>query len=256
MTTRTQFSSALALCAIATLAGCGGGGDSEILVTPSAVMQGFWQGSVSSGPGGATQASAVVLPDGTAWVALESTASTTGLIKLNITGTAASSTAANLTGSGQYYAEGSATKLATTATGSATTAGQLTGAFTVSGASASTISWAAGSNYKTAALQTDVAKSWSAASGSGAVVISWAVSSTGVLTGSSTTGCTYLGSLKPNSNPIAVFDLSATETCADTTQTLTGIGTLNGAKTKLNVAYTAASGDKGGLLAFALVVAQ
>jgi hypothetical protein len=255
MTKPIQFS-ALTLCAIAVLAGCGGGGgSSETLVTPSEVMQGFWQGTVSGGPGGATQASAVVLPDGTAWIALESATSTTGLAKLSITGVAASSTTASLSGSGQYYAEGGAAKVATTAAGSASTAGTLSGSITIGTAAASTINWSAGTNYKTAALQANVAKNWSSTSGDGAVVTTWAVTSAGVLSGSSTTGCTYTGTLKPNSNPIAVFDLSATETCAGTVQTLTGIGTLNSAKTKLNVAYTAASGNSGGLLAFATAVA-
>jgi hypothetical protein len=81
----------------------------------------------------------------------------------------------------------------------------------------------------------------------GAVSVIWDIDSAGKLTGTSTTGCTYTGTITPNASPVAVLDVTIAENCAGTSRAFSGIATLNAAKV-LNVAYTTAAGAQGGVV--------
>ena len=87
---------------------------------------------------------------------------------------------------------------------------------------------------------------WSGALGANSLL--WDVDGAGKLAGTSTTGCTYSGSITPNANPVAVLDVAVTENCVGATKNLSGIATLNAAKTGLSLAYTTPDRAQGGVL--------
>jgi hypothetical protein len=95
--------------------------------------------------------------------------------------------------------------------------------------------------YETPAKLADAAGRWSATRGAGAVQLSFDISASGALTGSSSTACTYAGTLTPHASAIAVFNLSLTEACLGTpAQTYSGIATANAATNGLSMAFTTA----------------
>jgi hypothetical protein len=131
--------------------------------------------------------------------------------------------------------------------GSATTTATptLINTTTVGTASSSTLTWTYNKTYETPATQASVQGRWSGLQG--AVSVIWDIDSAGKLAGTSTTGCTYSGTIIPNTSPVAVLDVTMTENCAGTLKALTGIATLSPAKTGLSVAYTTAAGAQGGV---------
>lgn len=260
-----QRVSMLVACTAA-LAACGGGGGEAAApapapapappaapapapVSPRAVSQGFWTGAVTNGPEASTRASTVIMPDGTAWVAHETTTAVTGVSKVTLTGTPVNATTATFTGTGNYYSLTGAARQALTATATASTAGTLTGTTAITGNPAGTFNWASVAGYTTAATAADVTGTWRGTAGGNVVQVTWAVTAAGSLSGSSTTGCTYNGLLKPTSAPVAVYDFSITEDCAGAAKAMIGIATLNTGKTSLRVVFTADSDVTGGLFA-------
>ena len=89
-------------------------------------------------------------------------------------------------------------------------------------------------------LQADAAGAWRGSFGQNAVAITWSVNPQGVLSGSSTTGCVWTGGILAQSNA-TIYRVSLTETCTSGTAVLTGIATLNPAKTQLTVVATTAN---------------
>ncbi len=246
--------------ALAACGGGGGGGDEVAApapppapapapVAPLAVSQGFWTGAVTNGPETSTRASTVIMPDGTAWVAHETTTAVTGISKVTLSGTPVNSTTATYTGTGDYYSLTGSARQALTATATASTAGTLTGTTAITGNPAGTFNWTSVAGYTTAATAADVTGKWSGTAGGNVVQVTWTVTAAGSLSGSSTTGCTYNGTLKPTSAPVAVYDFSITEDCAGTAKAMLGIATLNNGKTALRVVFTADSNVTGGLFA-------
>ena len=215
----------------------------EVPVTPVtppvpklADAQGFWRAN----PSATSSASAVILPDGQAWVVYEtatSAVSALAQVQLSLNGSAYSSV-------GKYFSlpAGSAAAQDYKLSGTLSVASSpaLTSSVTVGNASASTVTWIFDNTYATPATQASVLGSWRGAQGSDS--LSWGLDKDGKLTGTSTTGCTYSGTLKPNANPVAVLDVALSETCAGTLKALTGIATLNAAKTGLSLAYTTGTG--------------
>jgi hypothetical protein len=74
--------------------------------------------------------------------------------------------------------------------------------------------------YDTAAALADFAGTWTGTLG--AVSLSWPISS-GAITGTSSTGCTYSGSVSLRSEAKAVVDASVTETCSGVVKQLSGV---------------------------------
>jgi hypothetical protein len=202
--------------------------------------QGFWRANLSA----TMSASAVILPNGQAWVVYEvasgaaSTVNALAQAQLSLNGSAYSSV-------GKYFSLPFATGAVAqdynlSGTLSIASSSALTSSVTVGSGAATTVTWIIDKAYATPATQISVQGSWRGAQGSDS--LSWDVDKDGKLTGTSTTGCTYSGSIKPNVNPVAVLDVALTETCAGTAKTLSGIATLNAAKTGLSLAYTSGSG--------------
>ncbi len=267
----TLAASVLAVCAA--LTACGGGGSSASSstdvtspvrptipatpatpvtpvspatpVTPTSLAnaQGFW----SAAPSATTSVGTVILPNGQAWVIYETGNTVSALAQgaLSVSGS-------TFTGSGKHYSlPGGAVQdfslSATAGTATSTTATPtLVNTTTVGTASSNTLTWTYNKAYESAATQASVQGRWSGLQG--AVSLMWDVDSAGKLAGTSTTGCTYSGTITPNASPVAVLDAAITESCAGTLKTLSGIATLNAAKTGLSVAYTTAAGAQGGVL--------
>ena len=248
-----RLSFALAACTAALVA-CGGGGDGgdpnppppPVLVDPAVAMRGFWSGAVTSGPDAATRASAVVMPDGTSWVVLESNTAATGVAKIPLTGTAVNATDANFTGSGAYYRLVDGLRSTVTTTGTASTAGTFRGTATVTGKAATAYNWTPTAGFTTAAVQSAATGTWNGTAGTGVLTLSWGISATGAVTGTSSTGCSYTGTVVPAAGT-AVYNVNVSEDCQGTVKTLAGIATLAANRTALRVVFTADAGASAGL---------
>ena len=241
---------ALVSCTAA-LAACGGGGGgaAPTRVSPSVAMQGFWFGSIAPASDGATRASSVIMPDGTAWVVFEGQTTANAVARVVLSGTGLNETDASVSGAGAYYRLSDGAKVAVSVSGTASTAGTLKGTAIVTGNANTTINWNSVAGFTTPAQQADVAATWNGTAGAGAVHITWTISAAGALSGNSSTGCTYSGTLTPNAG-IAVYKVAVSEDCAGTVKTVAGIATLAAAKTSLRVVYTANAEASGGLISF------
>jgi hypothetical protein len=256
-----RLAATLAACTLA-LAACGGGGGDggtgtgtvnpppTVLVNPALAMQGFWSGAVTAAPDGATRSSAVVMPDGTSWVVFESATAPTAVARIGLTGTAVNETDATATGSGNYYRLSDGVRSAATASGTASTKGTFSGNVTVSGNAASNFDWTPTAGFTTQSVASDVVGRWNGTAGRAAIQVSWTIDAAGTVSGSSSTGCTYSGSLKPDAGT-AVYDMAVAENCAGTVRNLAGIATLVANKSSLRVVFTADAGASGGLFALA-----
>lgn len=270
-----RFRTCAALFATAAaLAACGGSGDDETPapspapapapapapnVDPALAMRGFWQGPITFGPENATRASAVVLPEGEAWIAYETATAVTGIARLTLTGTGVSTTTASVTGSGFYYSLSGLARMAETitggsATGGATAGGTFTGTETIAGSGTGNFNFTAATttSFTTAATAADVTGSWRAAAGnatSGAVTVDLTISGTGAVGGNSTTGCTYSGTITPRPS-VAVYNVAVVENCQGTTTNFNGIATLASNRTSLRLVYVNGDASSGGLLQF------
>ena len=248
MIQKTHFRSTLLVLAVTALVGCGGGGGgAEPGPTPTPTespAQGFWAGTLA----GTASASAVIVDNGDAWIVFQDVVAganaITGFARaaLTVSGT-------SFTGTGRHYKLTDNTAQSFTASGTlqGTTALQTT---VVVGAQAPVgpAALAYSARYRIPAVQADASGQWRATFNAGASVVNILVSGTGALSGSSTTGCTYVGSLVPRSATVAVYNLAFTETCVTGSSVMNGIGALNEAKTGLSLAFTNADGAKGGLL--------
>jgi hypothetical protein len=244
------LSAFLVSCAL--LVGCGGGGGSS--GEPLKSAQGFWSGTVSGAPDGATAVSTVVTPQESAWIVLLNGSTPTALVQANMTTTTTmGGSQVSATGTGAYFELGTSTRYAVTITGVATTSNTFNGTATLATSPVSSFTWAmTGSTaYSTPARTADLVASWSGAAGDASVTVTWSVNASGAVSGTSSTGCSYAGTMVPTSAAVAVFTVAVTETCGAVVETLSGIATLNASKTILSVAYTAAAGTKGNLLQLA-----
>ena len=194
------------------LAGCGGSpssGEPATVITPVlsiADAQGIWR----SAAGASTTMSAVVLPDGKLWALMSdatSTSTSTRLLKGNMAVQANS-----LTGSGKSYNLSTGTIDNLSLTASLTSKSALSGSITASGAAAEPYSLSYQSRYETPALlgdfAADVSKPWQGRFGD--IAVTWTVSA-GVISGTSTTGCTYAGNLSLRMEDRAVLDVSVND---------------------------------------------
>ncbi|RYF39547.1 MAG: hypothetical protein EOO25_14750 [Comamonadaceae bacterium] len=204
--------------------------------TDPSAAQGFWSGQVNA----QTTASAVLLPDGTAWNVLRTGSAISALVRgtTTVSGSAFSITGQsfNVTGGAPsgYSISGTLAPKATLMVAASQAAAGYTLAYNTS--------------YETPARLSDVAGRWNASFGGGSVQLALDFSAAGALTGSSSTGCTYSGSVAPHPAGVAVFNLSLAETCAGTpAQQFAGIATLNEARTLLSAAFTTPSLSAGGL---------
>jgi len=227
-TSRSLFASVLALSLVA----CGGSPSSDPAPTPTPTptlsvssLQGIWR----SPAGAASTLSAVALPDGKAW-ALVSDASSTRVIK----GSFAVQGNAYLA-SGKSFTLGTTTTSSTSLTATVLEKTSLSGVISASGLTEN-YSLAYQSRYDTAATLADFAGVWSATLGPG--VVNWTLGSTGAITGTRTTGCTYAGQLSLRAELKAVVDVAVAENCAGVITQLAGVAVKSEDLTGVNMLLT------------------
>lgn len=221
------------------LAACGGGGGGGGPTIDPTQLKGRWVTAVGVTP--ATTAVVVTDANGVAnaWLLAQDASR---LVKLVVR----SDSSAN----GKTYALGQGNATGQAVTGQVTTAlaaSPKTIAFT--GLNTGTLTQS--DTLSTPAAQADVAGNWSATSGGNAQTTQWSLTAAGGLTGSSTTGCTYVGSVAALAGT-AAYGVGFSESCADGSKTtFNGIGTLNAAKSGLTVVVTSADESRGAAVFFA-----
>lgn len=194
-------------------------------------LQGLWQSTVA----GSTTTAAIVLPDGRMWQVTTDTSKSpamTRLVKAIISGESGS-----YTGSAKRHVLDDTGGAPTSASVSATVVEKvsLSGTVTATGV-AETYSLAYLGRYNTPAALVDFTGSWTATLAAG--VVSWSITSAGVLSGSWSTGCTFAGQLSVRREAKAVVETVITETCGSTQPLLQGVGTLTADKSRFTVFMT------------------
>ena len=228
------FAAAAMMVTLIFLAGCGGGGGDA---PPAPIMKGFWAGTT-----GAVLTSAIVLASGDTWLVFQENNITTRFARLQ-----SKASGSGYSGTGIQYLLQSGTTEPASATGTFTEKSAISGAMTATSGS-TTLSLAYNPRYETAAKLTDAVGRWTSSFGGGSSVLTMDVSVSGALSGTSTTACTYDGTLQPRTADPAVFDVSFTETClVGASRNLSGIATVNAAKTSLFFAATTADKTSGAL---------
>ena len=209
---------------------------------PTSALQGIWQ----SPAGASSTLSAIALPDGQLW-AIISNGGVTRLIKASL-----SAQATGFSGSGKSYTLGAgsaSSNVSATATASVVEKTSLSGSLTVSGAQAEPFALAYQARYDTPAVLSEFAGVWQATLGPG--VVTWTVGSTGALSGTRTTGCTYSGQLRLRAEQKAVLDATVAENCAGTVIPLDGVAVFNADKTRITMLLTTADQATGVALSLA-----
>ena len=100
----------------------------------------------------------------------------------------------------------------------------------------------------TAALD-DVATTWTASVGQESVQTTWSVATDGKITGSSTSGCAWTGTLTTTAG-LGLYSYSATEDCSGTQTVVKGIASLNPDKDHLTAVGTSVDATRGLALFF------
>jgi hypothetical protein len=227
-TSHALCTSALAM----TLVACGGSPASDPVPTPTPTptlsvssLQGIWR----SPAGAANTLSAVALPDGKVWASV-SNASNMRVIK----GSFAVQGNAYLA-SGKSFTLGASTSTSTSLTATVLEKTSLSGVIST-GSLSENYSLAYQTRYDTAAALADFAGAWSASLGPGTV--NWTVATSGAITGTRTTGCTYAGQLSLRAEQKAVVDAVVTETCAGAVTQLSGVAVKSEDKTGISMLLT------------------
>ena len=238
----TRTITMLVLGAAVAITGCGGSDSSNSTgldpITPKPDVpspKGFWIGTQ-----GTSSLSAIVLANGDGWVVSDDAGTINfACIQTTVTGN-------SFSGTGTRYLLQSGTVEPTTASGTFVEKATLSGS--MSPVSSSFI-LAYNTRYETIASLTDAAGSWLGSYGNSNLTMN--VASTGSLSGNSTTGCKYSGTLVTRSSDPAVFDVSFTETCgvnaSPVVKVLSGIATVNAARTAISIAATTADKTSGAL---------
>ena len=226
------------------LAGCGGnGGDGPQLTLPQ--LQGYWTGNVNgvtTPVGGATRARAVVLEDGNAWIFLHDGSQASEPL-LGLATATVMAVQQTFTGTGKRYPASGASVADITVDGGAPSGNAMT-IDVSSGGATSHLAVTQDVAYNTPATQANVVGTWHFTKAGGTITADWIVANDGALTGTSSLGCTYSGSVRPRNATTAVYAVAVTETCTGSTKQLSGIGRLNTARTFLTFGLTTTDGEE------------
>lgn len=227
-----NYSLALSVLLAATLTACGSGGGGDSSVSgPSAQVQGRWATAAGSTPAYTAVGVPASNASATVWV-LANDASRLAKVTVQDSGAL----------TGKAYALGQSTA-AIAITGQWSTPAAKSIALT--GVTSGTLTFAQTDALTAAAVQADAAGNWTATTGGGARTVTWTVAASGAVSGSSTTGCTYSGTLAAMANASA-YTAAVREACADgVISQYSGIATLNPAKNALSMVATSADESAG-----------
>lgn len=236
---QNKLSLTLSILLVSVLTACGGGGgggDGVPAPGPSAQVQGRWTTAAGSAPA----YTAIGLPSSNASASIWILANdATRLVKLTAQDSGA------LTG--KAYALGQSTS-ATNVIGQWSTSASKS--LSLTGLPGGALTLAQTDALTAASVQADVAGAWKATVGSNAQSVSWTVAASGAVSGSSTTGCTYTGTLIAMANASA-YTAAFREACSDGVSTqFNGIATLSSAKNALSMVATSADESVGAALFF------
>lgn len=243
-TPKSPLLAALGLAAATLLSACGGGGgggsSADNSIDPSQ-LQGRWDTAADVSPA----VRAIIVPDASgsasAWL-LHKDASR--MVKLLLR----SDRSAN--GKSYEISQGNASGQAVTAQA----APNLTAtpkSLTLTGVNTSALALSQSDAMSSAAVQADAAGTWKATLGGKAQTTEWTVAAAGTVSGHSTTGCSYAGSLTAMSSASA-YKVQFDESCPDGSKTaFNGIATLETQKSLLTVAVTSADESRGNAVFFA-----
>jgi hypothetical protein len=242
----TAFRLLLATSVTVLLTACGGGGDSgSTTPTPPAgvdtsTLQGRWATASGVTPG----YTALVVPDSgattaTAWVLAQDLSR---LVKVSAT--------SSQSATGKSYDLATPANAATDITGGSYSANLSASPKSVSFSNVlgNSLTLTQSDALSGIAATADAAGTWKASAG--AIALTWTLTDTGTLTGSSTSGCSYSGNTTTPTT-VKLYRTSFTETCHGTATGFEGIATLNTDKTLLTVAATTTGDAKGSALFFA-----
>jgi hypothetical protein len=197
-------------------------------ITKKPAIKGFWKGAQ-----GTIGTSAIVLANGDSWLVFQESGISTSFARLQI-----QTNGLSYSGTGTQYFLTSGTAQNVSTVGTFTEKASLLGTAVVVSGSAS-MALAYSPEYETTATLADAAGNWVGSYNGGASSATIAIAENGALTGSSTTGCTYSGTMQMRSTDPALFDVSFTESCVDgDSKALAGIATVNAARTSLSLAAT------------------
>lgn len=257
MNTPTSFQWAAVALATLALMGCGGGSNDPAAPTPeptppvtfpvtppvttNPIPQGIWQGA----PGASIAISTVVTENGQLWSVLTG-AQGTRLLKASL-----SASGAGFSGTGKAFLLGSTTPATTTdavsLSASAVSKTSLSGSMTstATGTPAEPFSLAYQSRYDTpVTLASFAGNTWTATLGPG--TLNWSIDSSGKITGTRTTGCTYSGNISLRTEAKAVANVAITESCPAVTQ-LSGVAIKTPDNTGITLLLTT-TGDAQGVV--------
>ncbi len=222
-----------------------GGGGGAVPAPPAAPtsleqVQGFWSGSVDAG----STLEAVILPNGEAWLVLHSGGQVRSAGRaqgvLNGAGVTATGILTDLTAGTTQALTVQATSVLPKSTLAASLSVLLP---------ARSVTWAYNARYDTAVPVAAFAGHWQGSAGQQRIGATWDITAAGALTGTSTIGCTYTGTLAAHAQAPSVVKVSLTETCTSGTQTFTGIATMNESRTQTSYVLTYASGAQASFVA-------
>lgn len=101
----------------------------------------------------------------------------------------------------------------------------------------------------------DVVGTWRATAGDGTLALQWTVGAQGALSGPSTTGCTYAGTLGERTDA-TVFNVQLTETCLSSMRRFQGIASARAAQGAQSAALTMALVQDGEAAALLVVLGR
>lgn len=203
---------------------------------PVSILKGFWAGTQNG-----TTTSAIVLSSGEAWIVQQDAGGANRFSRSQLTPTSSA-----FSGSGTQYNLLDGTNGPMSIIGTYVEKSLLSGTVTVGGVGAG-IQLSYNNRYETVAQLADAAGTWQGTYSGGSKIVTITIAQDGAVTGSSSSGCSYDGVLQPRTSDPAVFDLAFTERCLSAVTALSGIATVNEAKTSLSWAFTTIDRTAGGL---------
>lgn len=247
LNSRCATLASLLAAVLASACGGGGGGDTGTTTPPTTLSAAALQGRWVTASGISPARTGVVVPGAAGatelWLL---SADLLSLARLQIT----------TSGSDAVSASGKSYTLPSTSTNvgqAANYSGSASLANNTLSLNAGTLQLIRSDALTAASSQAAIAGNWNASVGNQTVTLNWAIAADGKLSGPSSTGCSYSGTLAARSDA-SVYNASLTENCSSGSVSFAGIATYRAAQGNLPAALTLATTSTDGNQTQALVV--